>query len=343
MTSARMNPRWRSEWITPAHSGALAPARNVHARDSLSPVVRNVRRPRRWYAARATCAERGLADAVHLAHLGARFGLDRGDLGLDVDRHGERAGDRCGQVGLLARVAHDEHRLRGEQERRCEQLPILGAQAGAVERRAFRQDRERALERADLGHDLRVARLERLAMPREPVLDALDVGHDQIELDRGEVALGIGLDTAVGERAQHDEDRVGVAQRAEELRAEPFTGLRARRQGEVHELEAGRHDLLRLRHRRQAVEPLVGNGRDPDRGLVLARRREAGERAEEPVRSCAGEPDEPEVFHEVRRLSTTLLTFTEECAKAMSKKTKKRKLRARRNKANHGKKPRAGR
>jgi hypothetical protein len=39
-----------------------------------------------------------------------------------------------------------------------------------------------------------------------------------------------------------------------------------------------------------------------------------------------------------------LLTFPERaggCAR-MSKKTKKRKLRARRNKANHGKKPRAG-
>ena len=32
----------------PAHSGALAPARNVQARLSLSPVVRNVRRPSKW-------------------------------------------------------------------------------------------------------------------------------------------------------------------------------------------------------------------------------------------------------------------------------------------------------
>ena len=48
MASARMTPRCRSEWMTPAHSGALAPARNVRARDSVSPVVRNVRRPGRW-------------------------------------------------------------------------------------------------------------------------------------------------------------------------------------------------------------------------------------------------------------------------------------------------------
>ena len=45
MTSARMKPRWRSEWMTPAHSGARAPDRKVQARLSLSPVVKKVRRP----------------------------------------------------------------------------------------------------------------------------------------------------------------------------------------------------------------------------------------------------------------------------------------------------------
>ena len=50
MVSARMNPRWKSVWITPAHSGAVDPARKVHARLSFSPVVRNVRSPSMWYA-----------------------------------------------------------------------------------------------------------------------------------------------------------------------------------------------------------------------------------------------------------------------------------------------------
>ena len=82
-----------------------------------------------------------------------------------------------------------------------------------------------------------------------------------------------------------------------------------------------------------------------DRGLVLARRRQPGERAEQAVRAGAGEADEPEVFHRLRRLSTTLLRLSPSTQRRrhMSKKTKKRKLRARRNKANHGKKPRAGR
>ncbi len=190
---------------------------------------------------------------------------------------------------------------------------IVGAQAGAVERRAFRQDRRSARSSTrDLGHDLRVTRLERLAVSRRAGFSTLvDVGHHELELDRGEVAFGVGLDTAVGERAQHDEDRVACCAARRELGTEALARLRARRQREVHELEARRHDLLRLGHHRQAVEALVGNRRDPDRGLVLARDREARERTEEAVCSRAGEPDETEVFHGLRRLSTTLLTFTE--------------------------------
>src|SRR5207253_1969362 len=123
---------------------------------------------------------------------------------------------------------------------------------------------------------------------------------------------------------------------AEELAAESFTGLRAGWQREVHELEAGVHDVLGLRHHREAIEPLVGHRRDADRRFVLARRGNSGQRAEEPVRARPGEADETEVLHRgAGYLSSSV--------PPMSKKTKKRKLKARRNKANHGKRPRAGR
>ncbi len=221
--------------------------------------------------------------------------------------HRERSRDRRVDARLLARVAHDEHRLGGEQEGGREDLTFLRAETGAVERGPFRQDRIHALEHRDLGHHFGIARFQRLAVALDAALDGRDVGHDELELDRGEVALGIGLDTGLRERAQHDEDRVGVAQRAEELAAEPFARLGAGRQREVHELEACGHDLLRLGHHRKAIETLVGDCRDSDRGLVLTRRREAGERTEQAVRAGAGEPDESEVFHRLRRLSTTLL------------------------------------
>ena len=40
MTSALMKPRWKSVWMTPAASGAVAPFLIVQARDSLGPAVR---------------------------------------------------------------------------------------------------------------------------------------------------------------------------------------------------------------------------------------------------------------------------------------------------------------
>ena len=86
----------------------------------------------------------------------------------------------------------------------------------------------------------------------------------------------------------------------------------------------------------EAIEPLVGHRRDADRRFVLARRGNSGQRAEEPVRARPGEADETEVLHrdEGYRSGSVL---------PMSKKTKKRKLKARRNRSNHGKRPRAGR
>ena len=48
MISARMKPRSKSVWITPAHWGAFDPARKVQARVSFSPVVKKVRSPSIW-------------------------------------------------------------------------------------------------------------------------------------------------------------------------------------------------------------------------------------------------------------------------------------------------------
>src|SRR5207245_1113273 len=45
--SARMKPRWKSEWISPAASYAVPPRRIVQARTSFSPTVKNVCRPSR--------------------------------------------------------------------------------------------------------------------------------------------------------------------------------------------------------------------------------------------------------------------------------------------------------
>ena len=206
MTSARMNPRCRSEWITPAHSGALAPARNVHARDSLSPVVRNVRRPSRWYAACATVCERRLAEAVHLAHLGAVVGRARGDLGLDVDRHRDRAGDRrvASVVDFSPVFSTTSSRLGREQEHGRELARSSALEVGAV---SGVPSESTACARSSAATSAAISLSPLFAARRwrsSRCSTLVEVGHHELELERVEVAFGVGLDTAVVERAQHD-------------------------------------------------------------------------------------------------------------------------------------------
>ena len=224
-----------------------------------------------------------------------------------------------------------------EQEHGREARQLVGRERAAPDRRAVGEQRVRLLEHLDLGQDLLVAALGRPALRVEALLDARDVGEHELELERDEIAFGIGGDAAVGEGAQHDQDRVAVAQRAEDLRAESLARLRPGRQGEVHELEARRDRLLRLRHLGERAQALVGEARHADRGLVLAGDGQPGEGAEQTVRARAGETHETEVLHRGAGYRSASLQLP------MSKKTKKRRLKARRNKANHGKRPRAGR
>ena len=120
-----MKPRWKSEWMTPAASGAVAPTGTVQARASFGPAVRyvcspSVRKPTRisWLQARL-----GLADRLQQL-AGLLLGqLDqlRLDLGVHEDRLG--GGDQRPQlveergVGqlLLVDVEDVEERLGGEQ------------------------------------------------------------------------------------------------------------------------------------------------------------------------------------------------------------------------------------
>ena len=204
----------------------------------------------------------------------------------------------------------------------------------------------RALERLDLGDDLRVARLQRLAVrgragSRRSSTSAITSSSSIAA--RSPSGSGSTPPSANARSTMRIASL--VAQRAEELRAEPFARLRARAaaRGARARSRSGTtffdSDIAASRSRRSSGTVAIA-----DRGLVLARRRQAGERAEQAVRSGAGEADEPEVFHRLRRLSTTLHPHRARQRRGrMSKKTKKRKLRARRNKANHGKKPRAGR
>ena len=203
----------------------------------------------------------------------------------------------------------------------------------------------------------------------EPALDRREVGEHQLELEGVEVGRGVGVagHRRVFERPQHEEDGVAVAQRAEEPVAEALAGARALHQrGDVDDLEAGVHELLGVRHLAQQVDPLVGHVRDRRPRSRWSRTGAAATTVDAPVSALnrldlplLGRPTRPRrstapslpgrrALHgspvrrsRRQRLSTTLIGFSGGIR--MSKKTTKRKLRSRRNKANHGKRPNSGR
>src|SRR6202000_2425479 len=98
--SALMKPFWKSVWITPAASGAVAPIGISQARDSFGPAVRKVCRPRARKPALASVGRPRLAQACLGQQLGCLLvgQLSQVGLGLRVqeDRLGRR--DQAGQL-----------------------------------------------------------------------------------------------------------------------------------------------------------------------------------------------------------------------------------------------------
>ena len=127
-----------------------------------------------------------------------------------------------------------------------------------------------------------------------PPLHAFEVGQHQLGLDGFGVADRIDRafdvrDVGVLEAAQNVNDRVHLADVGEELVAQAFALRGAAHQaGDIHELQARRHDLRRLADARQRIEPRIGNGDHADIRLDRAeriirclRRRGRGQRVEQ--------------------------------------------------------------
>ena len=141
----------------------------------------------------------------------------------------------------------------------------------------------------------------------EALLDGFEVGQREFELDDAEVLDRVGRagDVVVCERPQHEHDRVDLADVGEELVAESLTLAGAFDEAaDVDDLDRGVDDVLRLRHRGQAVEALVGHLGDADVRVLGGERVRRGERTTagecvvERTLARVGETDQAETFHE---------------------------------------------
>ena len=148
--------------------------------------------------------------------------------------------------------------------------------------------------------------LGRLATLVDLLLEGFEIGIDEFDLEGRELIEGVRgpVDVIVSKGTQDEDDRVDLADVAEETVAESLTlGRSLDQAGDVDELHRRRHDGSAVRHRRQRVEARVRDPRHADVGIDGRKGIRRGERA--PARQCVvqrrlpgvGKSDEPEAFH----------------------------------------------
>ena len=222
-----MNPRWKSVWITPAASGAVAPAGISQARVSFGPAVRNVLSPRAWNPARASRASPGsprpspaaisAASSSGSSASSASVFTSRKIASAGATSAASRPARPCPQAGLV-HVEHVQERL-GRQQVQLAQVgqvdrrPRPPRRTGSSRHRAgaarWRRHRPPAVVR-DLGES------RFLGQPGHGLVQRLQVGQDQLGRDRVDVARGRHVAVhmthiRVGEDPHHLADRVGLA------------------------------------------------------------------------------------------------------------------------------------
>ena len=168
-----MNPRAMSVWIVAAASRAVSPFRSVQARVSLSPPVKNVISPTVSNRSR----EHGVEAHPPVSELGRFLGRQLGELGLEL------------QVEAAVPAVDDaDQRLRGEGLELGRKGSVVGAQGLAC-----LDVGEDALELRDLVTQSRIAGFRLRADPLEPFFDVVAIRDDELELERLEIPVGVGL------------------------------------------------------------------------------------------------------------------------------------------------------
>ena len=139
---------------------------------------------------------------------------------------------------------------------------------------------ERGVRRAQ-GVELVAERAVELGLPLglgEALLDRLEVGEGQLELDDAQVLERIGGpgDVVVVEGPQHEHDGVDLADVGEELVAQALALARPLDEAaDVDDLHGGVDDVAALGHLGQPVEAVVGHLGDADVRVLGGERRTA--------------------------------------------------------------------
>ena len=121
--------------------------------------------------------------------------------------------------------------------------------------------RQKLIDDGDLGFGGLRAGAHFLLQAIMPLLKGGEIGQDQLGVDHLDVADRVDgaadvMDIGILETADHLHDRVYFADVAEELVAEAFARARALYQaGDVHELDRGWDDFLRMGELRERFEP----------------------------------------------------------------------------------------
>ena len=111
-----------------------------------------------------------------------------------------------------------------------------------------------------------------------PLLQRSEISQHQLGVDHFDIANRVDrsadvMNIGIFEAANHLDDRVHLADMAEKLVAETFARARAFHEArDVHKLDRGRDDLLRVRQLRERFEPRVGNRDDAEVRIDRAER-----------------------------------------------------------------------
>ena len=265
--------------------------------------------------------QRALAEAQAGQHLGPfdRV-LDRRRLRLQLHAHADRldvlAG--VGQLGahhrfelgdpvevVLTDVDHSEDASVGQQEVRGQGRPMVSVEPGPVEGAAIGQRVVGGLERGQLVAE-RAVELGLALHLGEPLLDRLEVGQGQLQLQDAQVLQRVGRPrhVVVDEGAQDEDDGVDLADVGEEAVAEAFALAGAFDQAaDVDDLDGGVHDVAAGRHLGQPVESLVRHLGDADVGVLGGEGVGGGQgatarqRVVERALAGVGEADQAESLH----------------------------------------------